>query len=60
MQINTPLCKINEYNSSPGPRLSQALGFTFTKGVNLRLLELPPNEAVSCVKEKQTVGCVAE
>lgn len=45
MQINTPLCKMNGRDWSPEPGLSQALGLTFTKGLNLSLLELSPNGA---------------
>ena len=32
------------------------LGLTFTKGLNPRLLELPPDEAVSRVEERQRAG----
>lgn len=39
------------------PRLAQTLGFPFTKGLTLRLLELPPNEAV--LSQTETVGGAA-
>lgn len=45
MQINTPLCKMNGRDWSPEPGLPQALGLTFTKGLNLSLLEFSPNGA---------------